>query len=62
MFVLEIKCNLRSVGQLVQKGYFMVMKNGMFELFDANQRLVLKFSFLENRTFKVSIKSVEVFS
>lgn len=34
LYVLGMKCNLLSVGQLVEKGFLVVMKDGALELFN----------------------------
>jgi len=42
LYVIGMQCNLLSVGQLVQKGYSVIMIDNSLKLFDKNQRLVLK--------------------
>lgn len=59
LYVPGMKCNLVSVGQLVKKGFSMVMKNEAFKLFDAQNNLVLKSHMSKNRTFKTMIISTE---
>lgn len=34
LYVLDMKCNLLYVGQLIEKGFSMVIKDGALELFD----------------------------
>lgn len=57
LYVLGIKCNLLSVGQLVQKGFSVVMKEGSLELFDTQNNLVLKYPLSKNMKFKTMINS-----
>ncbi|XP_050896203.1 uncharacterized protein LOC127102930 [Lathyrus oleraceus] len=42
LYVPRMKCNFLSVGQMVEKGFSVVMKNGPLELFDTKNNLVLK--------------------
>lgn len=42
LYVPRIKCNLLSVGKLVEKGFLMVMKDGALELFNPYNDLVSK--------------------
>jgi len=51
LYVPGMQCNLLSVGQFVQKGYSVTMKDNTFKLFDKHQRLVLKTPLAKNRTF-----------
>lgn len=60
LYVPGIKCNLLSVGKLVEKGFSMVMKDGTFEIFDTHNNLVLNYHLSKNRTFKTMISSTEV--
>ena len=56
LYVPGMKCNLLSVGQLVEKGFSVVMKDGVFKLFDTQNNLVLKSPLSKNRTFKTMIR------
>ena len=60
LYVLGIKCTMLSVGQLVEKGFSGVMKDGFLKLFDTQNNLVLKSPLLKNKTFKTIISSSEV--
>ena len=60
LYVPGMKCNLLSVGQLIEKGFSVTMKNEVLELFDANNKLVLISPLSKNRTFKTLISSTEV--
>ena len=60
LFVPEMKCNLLSIGQLVQKGFTVVMGNyDKVELFDVNKNLILRSKISKNRTFQVNMKVVD---
>jgi len=60
LYVPSMKCNLLSVGQLIEKGFSVTMKNENLELFDASNKLVLRSPVSKNRTFKTLISSTEV--
>jgi len=61
LFVLKLKCNLLSIGQLVHKGFTTVMRNyDRVELFDVNKNLILRSKISKNRTFQVNMKAVDV--
>lgn len=59
LYIPGIKCNLLSLGQLLEKGYKIHMENKMLHIMDANRVLVLKASMDANRTFKVELKVME---
>jgi len=52
--------NLLSVGQLIRKGYSVIMKDNSLKLFDKTQRLILKTPLAKNMTFQNNIKTVEL--
>jgi len=52
--------NLLSVGQFIQKGYSVIMKDNFLKLFDKHQMLVLKTPLAKNRTFQTNMKVVEL--
>ncbi|GAU33702.1 hypothetical protein TSUD_148530 [Trifolium subterraneum] len=54
-----MKCNLMSVGQLLEKGFKTVFEGETLKLFDSKQRLILKTSQSQNRTFKTQVKTIE---
>lgn len=60
LFVPDMKCNLMSVGQLIEKGFPVVMKDNDLEFFDSRQRLMLKSPLPRNRTLQTSIKYAQV--
>lgn len=47
-----MKCNLLSLGQLVEKGFTVLMKNGCLKMFDCNQKLMLKTPFQVTKPLK----------
>jgi len=61
LFVPKMKCNLLSIGQLVQKGFTTVMGSyDKVEVFDAAKNLVLRSKLSKNRTFQVNIRVADV--
>lgn len=60
LYVPNMKCNLLSVGQLLEKGFSVNMENGKQKLFDSSERLVLKSLISKNKTFKAMIKAADV--
>lgn len=60
LFVPGMKCNLGSVRQLVEKGFSIIIKHDFWELFDTNQKPVLKSPLSKNRTFQANIRATEV--
>ncbi|XP_004488403.1 uncharacterized protein [Cicer arietinum] len=55
LYVQNMKNNLLSLGQLLEKGYSMKMEHGEMILFDSSRRLILKAPLSKNRTFKIDI-------
>ncbi|XP_004507201.1 uncharacterized protein [Cicer arietinum] len=55
LYVPNMKNNLLSLGQLLEKGYSMNMENGQMKVFDNAKRLILKAPLSKNRTFKIKI-------
>ncbi|XP_019432642.1 PREDICTED: uncharacterized protein LOC109339630 [Lupinus angustifolius] len=60
LFIPGLKCNLLSIGQLVQKGFTSIMKDGQCELFDVEKRLILRSILTKSRTFEVNITTAKV--
>ncbi|XP_019442233.1 PREDICTED: uncharacterized protein LOC109346948 [Lupinus angustifolius] len=56
LYVPKMKSNLLSLGQLLEKGYTMEMKDGMMKVFDKYKHNILKAPILANRTFKIGIQ------
>ncbi|XP_017434593.1 uncharacterized protein LOC108341418 [Vigna angularis] len=53
LFVPAMKCNLLSVGQLVERGYTVIMGNSdRVELLDSHKKLILMSKISKNRTFQ----------
>ena len=60
LFIPGMKCNLMSLGQLIEKGFSIIIKHDYLELYDQHQRLVLKSPWSKNITFQTTIRPVEV--
>ncbi|XP_014496893.1 uncharacterized protein LOC106758488 [Vigna radiata var. radiata] len=60
LYVPNMKSNLLSLGQLLEKGYTMKMHQKHMEVFDERQQLILKAPLAKNRTFKVKLDVVVV--
>ncbi|XP_019455424.1 PREDICTED: uncharacterized protein LOC109356505 [Lupinus angustifolius] len=56
----KMKYNLLSIGQLIEKGFSVLMKNSQLELFDSDGKLILRTKASKNRTFQVSFNAAEV--
>ena len=41
-YVPDMKSNLMSVGQLVEKGFSVTMKDNLLKLYDCNQKLIME--------------------
>jgi len=59
LYVPNMKNNLLSLGQLLEKGYSMQMKDNQLKMFEGNRRLILKTPLSRNRTFKIGIHIAE---
>ncbi|GAU32405.1 hypothetical protein TSUD_220940 [Trifolium subterraneum] len=55
LYIPGIKCNLLSVGQLIEKDYKIAIEDRMLRLMDSNIKLILKAPMSKNRTFKIEI-------
>src|SRR3954471_19377095 len=58
-YVPGIKNNLMSVGQLIEKGFSVIMKNNLLNLYDSNQKLIMQSGQGSNRIFKVNVETAE---
>jgi len=58
LFVPEMKNNLLSLGQFLEKGFVMKMKDNVLKVYDNKKRLVLKDPMSKNTTFKVGINGM----
>jgi hypothetical protein len=56
----NLKSNLLSIGQLIQKGFEVKMKNNSLALFDAKHNLILKTPLSKNRTFQINMTTAKV--
>ena len=59
LYVLGMKSNLIIMGQLWEKGFSMNMISGFLEIYDTTKRMILKAPLARNRTFKVSLNTIE---
>jgi len=59
LYVPNMKNNLLSLRQLLEKGYSMQMEDNQMKIFDSNKRLILKAPLLRNKTFKIGIQIAE---
>jgi len=58
LYVPGLKTNFLSLGQLLQKGFTMKMKDNYLSVFDQNGRLTIKAKLSQNRTFRVIMSAV----
>ena len=58
-YVPGMKSNLMSVGQLIEKGFSVTMKDNLLKLYDRNQKLIMESEQGRNRTFKVNVKTAD---
>lgn len=58
LYIPGMKSNLLSIGQLLEKGYRMVMENTM-RVFDVKNKLLVKATLSGTRTFKVELNVVK---
>ncbi|XP_027187075.1 uncharacterized protein [Cicer arietinum] len=58
LYVPNMKNNLLSLGQLLEKGYSMKMEQGEMRLFDDSRRLILKAPLSKNRTSRLISRSM----
>lgn len=57
LYVPDMKCNLLSIVQLVEKGFTVAMKQDATGMFDPEKKLILKAPLSKNRTFQINIKA-----
>lgn len=53
--LLDMKNNLLSLGQLLEKGFMMNTENSCLKVFDKEKRLIIKANLSQNRTFKIGV-------
>ncbi|XP_019431131.1 PREDICTED: uncharacterized protein LOC109338370 [Lupinus angustifolius] len=56
LYVPKIKSHLLGLGQFLEKGYTMKMKDGMLKVFNKNMHNILKAPLSANRTFNIGIQ------
>ncbi|XP_050893480.1 uncharacterized protein LOC127100379 [Lathyrus oleraceus] len=59
LYIPGIKCNLLSIGQLLERGYKIRLEDKILRVLDSNGLLILKAPMAVNRTFKVELKVME---
>ncbi|XP_073224742.1 uncharacterized protein [Cicer arietinum] len=59
LYIPGIKCNLLSIGQLLERNYMIQMENKVLRVLDQNGVLILKAPMAANRTFKIESKIME---
>ncbi|RDX87990.1 hypothetical protein CR513_30469, partial [Mucuna pruriens] len=59
LYVPQMKTNLLSLGQLLEKGYVMNMEHNMMKMYDSKRKLISKAPLSKNRKFKIGIQSDE---
>src|SRR4051812_42084549 len=59
LYIPGIKCNLLSIGQLLEKGCNIRLEDKILRFVDASGVLILKAPMATNRTFKVELKVLE---
>ncbi|WJX39045.1 hypothetical protein P8452_26635 [Trifolium repens] len=59
LYVPGMKCNLMSIGQLISKGFKIVIEDETLQLFDSKKRLIFKTAQSKNRIYKTQIKAIE---
>lgn len=57
LFVPSMQCNLLSIGQLVERGFSVIMEGGSLKLHDKKKRVVLKSTLTKSRICKASLKA-----
>jgi len=57
--VLKLKSNILSLGQLLEKGYEILLKDKYLWLKDQNENLIAKMFMLRNRMFILNQKIIE---
>ncbi|XP_050908662.1 uncharacterized protein LOC127122358 [Lathyrus oleraceus] len=55
----NMKRNLMSVGQLIEKGFLVTMKDNLLKMYDCNHKLIMESEQGRSRTFKVNIKTTD---
>jgi len=56
-YVPDLKNNILSMGQLLEKGYLVLMKDRILHLKDKNERVLANVGMAKNQMFKLNLKS-----
>lgn len=54
-YVSGMNSNLMSVGQLIEKGFSVTMKDNLLKLYDCNKKLIMQYELGGSKTFKVNV-------
>jgi len=60
LYVPNMKNNLLSFGQLLEKGYTMSMQKNHIEVYDGQQRSILRAPLSRNKTFKINLNAIAI--
>jgi hypothetical protein len=58
-YILEIKSNILSVGQLMEKGFEIFMKKRTLHMKDSRGRVIARVEMRENKMFKLNLQRIE---
>jgi hypothetical protein len=58
-YILEIKSNILSVGQLMEKGFEIFMKKRTLHMKDSRGRVIARVEMGENKMFKLNLQRIE---
>ncbi|GAU49301.1 hypothetical protein TSUD_367130 [Trifolium subterraneum] len=59
LYIPGIKCNLLSIGQLLEQDYKIVMEHRLLNVFDTKGNLLLKAPMSKNRTFQIELNVID---
>ena len=59
LYVPNMRCNLLSHGQLLEKKYKVIMEDNAMKVYDRSMKLIIKAPMTRNSTFKVGIQVME---
>jgi hypothetical protein len=54
-YVPDLKSNILSMGQLMEKGYLVFMKNRVLQLKDKKERVIERVEMAKNRMYKINL-------
>src|SRR4051812_29829532 len=52
-----MESNLMNVGQLLEKGFSLTMKDNLLRLYDCNQKFIMQYELGINRIFKLNVET-----